>query len=129
MTVSYDNDSDTDSTSSSTASEEEFSSYPRPTTDWQHHRPLIESHGFFLDTVTDVKQFYDRYWEGAPLVEKLRCAEYTRACGYEDGSALCGDPGLVGIFVFTIFGVNSQHTFSLITCSGVEGQAMAKGLS
>ncbi|KAI0322227.1 kinase-like domain-containing protein [Amylostereum chailletii] len=94
MTASYDNDSDTDSISSSNASENEFNSYPCPATDWQHHRCLIESRGFLLDTVTDVKQFYDRYWEGAPLAEKLRCAEYTRACGYEDGSVLCGDPGL-----------------------------------
>lgn len=59
--------------------------------DWERHRKIIEQRGFHLDTVRDVKHFYEVYWgeEGAK-----HCAEYSRICNLPDDSALCKDPGL-----------------------------------
>ena len=93
MSRDHNFDTDTASNSSSnSSSEDEDEVNRRVCPDWERHREIIEQRGFHLDTVRDVKHFYEVYWgeEGAK-----HCAEYSRICNLPDDSALCKDPGLV----------------------------------
>lgn len=94
--ISDDSDSDTTSEHSSTSSlEDEDEVNARCTPNWDLHRSHLLCHGFHLDTVKDVKQFYERYWSSGGM-KKQPVAEYSRACSSDDEDALCKDPGLVG---------------------------------
>lgn len=102
-----DSDSDTASDSSSTSSvEDEDEVNARCTPNWDFHRSTLLRHGFHLDTVKDVKQFYERYWRSSGL-NKQPVAEYSRACSSDDEDALCKDPGLVsassGLLFINVF--------------------------
>lgn len=91
---SSDSDSDASSDSSSTSSlEDEDEVNARCTPNWEFHRSTLLQHDFHLDTVKDVKQFYERYWSSGGM--KKPVAEYSRACAFDNEDALCKDPGLV----------------------------------
>jgi hypothetical protein len=65
---------------------------------WPSYVVLIESRGFRLDTVRDVKDFYERYGEQLDLcaIDLVKCMpSYSRACEASNDNALCKDPGLV----------------------------------
>ncbi|KAA1471136.1 hypothetical protein DENSPDRAFT_776046 [Dentipellis sp. KUC8613] len=85
---------DTDSVLSSSSSEDEDSLNIRVSPNWERYRGLFEDHGFHLDTVGDVKRFYEAYWERCAPGSDRQSAGYTRACGFRDDKALCKDPGL-----------------------------------
>lgn len=92
---SDDSGSDSASESSSNSSfEDEDEVNARCCPNWDLHRGPLLRHGFHLDTVKDVKQFYERYWSSSGM-KTQPVAEYSRACSSDDEDALCKDPGLV----------------------------------
>lgn len=91
-----DADSDSSSDDSSTASlDDEDEINARCSPNWEFYRSTLLHHGFQLDTVKDVKQFYERYWSSGGKKHLSSGAEYARACAFQDENALCKDPGLV----------------------------------
>ncbi|THH16353.1 hypothetical protein EW146_g4271 [Bondarzewia mesenterica] len=92
MSRFYDSDTKAASNpSSSSSSEDEDDVNARVRPDWEIYRDLLEHRGFHLDTVRDVKQFYEGYWGDKGTKQS---AGYSRACGLSDDAALCKDPGL-----------------------------------
>lgn len=79
----------------------------RVTPFWPRYRAIIEQRGFHLDTFRDVKEFYERYWEGRRLADfdsaRHAVGGYTRACRGmgDDDNALCRDAGLVRVSLGT----------------------------
>lgn len=96
--LSYSSESDS---GDSSGGEDEDELNTRLTPHWPSYRAAIEARGFRLDTYRDVKQFYERYWEGRRLedIDELKHrigGGYQRACNaQENEDALCRDAGLV----------------------------------
>ena len=97
--LSFSSASSTSSSSSLDEDEDELNTRLNP--HWPSYRAAIEARGFHLDTYRDVKQFYERYWEGRRLedIDELKHrvgGGYQRACSaQENEDALCRDAGLV----------------------------------
>jgi hypothetical protein len=85
-----DSDSGSDSTTSTSSSIDEDHVNSRLTPYWPAYRYVMESRGFRLDTVHDVKEFYRCHGRHLP--------GYSRACRNIDDDQLCRDDGLVIIF-------------------------------
>lgn len=67
---------------------------------WCAYRHVLERRGFRLDTCRDVKQWYQKYWEG--LLDRGQDVTrdlpgYNRACSIKDENELCKDAGLVSL--------------------------------
>jgi len=80
---------------SSSVDEEDFNGRVYP--DWQHYRPLMTHRGYRLDTVRDVRLYYEQYW--ASLAQQPSQAKFRSTCkGYprseEADDDLCRDRGL-----------------------------------
>jgi hypothetical protein len=78
------------SPSISSADDEEFNR--RITPHWPTYNNMLLSRGFRLDTIRDVKEFYN---SGGRTAHPLEIPGYLRAHNASD-DALCPDPGLVG---------------------------------
>ncbi|KAH7926315.1 hypothetical protein BV22DRAFT_1033031 [Leucogyrophana mollusca] len=91
----WDRDSLSSNASSSVSSFDDDEVNARVAPDWTTHRHFIELRGFRLDTVRDVKDYYQRHYVG---VECQRVdgylSGYSRACAGRDDNALCKDAGL-----------------------------------
>lgn len=87
------------SPSSSVASFDEDDVNVRVAPNWCAYRHLLERRGYRLDTCRDVKQWYQKYWEGLRAqgydVTSRELPGYTRACSVPDENELCKDAGLV----------------------------------
>ncbi|KAI0780837.1 kinase-like domain-containing protein [Trametes elegans] len=91
--------SDDASTSSSTSqsSLDEDAVNMRVTPYWCAYRSVIESRGFRLDTIKDVKEWYHDYWAGLRSQGHSVSKDlpgYIRACRGQDENELCRDDGL-----------------------------------
>lgn len=90
-------DSESDSSTCSSSSDDEDSLNTRIIPNWCSYRHIIQRRGFRLDTCRDVKQFYQRYWEGL-LAQGCDVSRdlpgYLRACNGQDDNDLCKDIGL-----------------------------------
>ncbi|KAI0054101.1 hypothetical protein FA95DRAFT_1480565 [Auriscalpium vulgare] len=73
----------------SSASDDDDDVNYRLTPNWDRYRGLLERCGFHLDTVNDVKRFYEHRMEDSP-----RPFGYYHERLFRDGTALCKDPGL-----------------------------------
>ncbi|KZT09443.1 uncharacterized protein LAESUDRAFT_741744 [Laetiporus sulphureus 93-53] len=90
-------ESDSESIASATSSVDEEDVNTRLAPNWCHYRHIIGRRGFRLDTCSDVKQFYQRYWEGlvAQGCDVPRdWPGYLRACNGGGDDELCKDVGL-----------------------------------
>jgi len=84
------------STSSSASSIDEDEVNARVSPDWEKYRSPIESRGFRLDTVRDVKEHYRRHCSNTDKRElHAYLSGYHRALARNDEDALCKDDGLV----------------------------------
>lgn len=86
------------SSASSTASLDDDDVNSRKAPNWCAYRHLLDRRGYRLDTCRDVKQWYQKYWEGmlAQGYDVTRdLPGYTRACSIKDENELCKDAGLV----------------------------------
>ena len=94
-------ESDDDSVLSPISSGDEYDDEDvnaRRAPNWCAYRHVIERRGFRLDTCRDVKQWYQKYWEGLQargLDVPRDLPGYTRACSIKDENELCKDAGLV----------------------------------
>ncbi|KIJ44063.1 hypothetical protein M422DRAFT_30600 [Sphaerobolus stellatus SS14] len=84
---------------SPTSSVDEEDCNSRVTPDWSHYRPLLLKHGYHLDTVGDVRAYYEHYWanqchEGSSNSRSglLSCKGYP--CPDRLDDELCKDRGL-----------------------------------
>ncbi|KAH7914692.1 kinase-like protein [Hygrophoropsis aurantiaca] len=92
----WDHDSSSSSTSSSSSSvDEDDIINARVAPDWTIYRRFIEQRGYRLDTVRDVKDYYQRHCVG-PARQHIDqyLPGYGRACAGLDDDALCRDAGL-----------------------------------
>lgn len=92
MSSSFEGDTDSISSNSSSAvSLDDDQTNSRLDPHWSKYRNIFECHGYHLETVRDVKDYYRDY-----DVESCRMSPaYRRACALQDDNALCKDPGLV----------------------------------
>lgn len=99
-----DSESDVSTCSASSTDEDEVNVRISP--NWCSYRDLIQRRGFRLDTCKDVKQFYQRYWEGIVSKDCNILKEYPgylRACNSNDDNELCKDAGLVSCRMDNLF--------------------------
>ncbi|KIM65301.1 hypothetical protein SCLCIDRAFT_1212469 [Scleroderma citrinum Foug A] len=91
MSSSFEGDTDSISSNSSSAiSLDDDQTNSRIDPHWSKYRNIFECHGYHLETVRDVKDYYRDY-----DVESYRMSPaYRRACALQDDNALCKDPGL-----------------------------------
>jgi len=131
LSLTHDLDSYSDSTSSSSSSsvdEDELNVRVLP--HWEIYRDLFENRGFHLDTVGDVKRFYESYWAETSSDRYKYSVGYSRACGQRDDTALCKDPGLVcRTYRRSPFFCTEHHLCSMTTSFGAVGLRTAHGLS
>ena len=91
-------ESDDESLLSSTSSLDEEDVNVRVAPNWCAYRNTIERRGTRLDTCADVKQWYQKYWDGLSAHGQDVTHDlpgYTRACSIKDENELCKDAGLV----------------------------------
>ncbi|KAG6814368.1 hypothetical protein H0H92_010954 [Tricholoma furcatifolium] len=85
-----------DSPASSDSSFDEDEVNRRITPNWEHYRDTLRTRGFRLETVRDVKQFYERYSQHIDVDLTSSHSGYRRVCESQDEDALCPDAGLPG---------------------------------
>ncbi|OAX44687.1 kinase-like protein [Rhizopogon vinicolor AM-OR11-026] len=91
----WDLESIASSTSSSASSFDEDEVNARISPYWTKYRSLIERRGFQLDTVRDVKEYYQRHCSNIDKQElHTYLSGYHRALARSDEDALCKDAGL-----------------------------------
>ncbi|KAI0065361.1 hypothetical protein BV25DRAFT_1821753 [Artomyces pyxidatus] len=91
----FDDDSGSDSgSSSSSLSVDDSQLNHRLSPNWERYRNILEYRGFHLDTVNDVKLFYESRRQVASSSVLQDPWGYSRACALSEGNALCRDPGL-----------------------------------
>lgn len=84
------------SSTSSTSSFDEDEVNSRVSPDWAKYRCPIASRGFQLDTVRDVKEYYQRHHSNTDKRElHAYLSGYHRVSARSDEDALCKDAGLV----------------------------------
>jgi hypothetical protein len=98
--LTLDNPPTSPSSSVSSVDDEEVNR--RITPHWPTFNNMFLSRGFRLDTVRDVKEFYN---SGGRTTHPLEIPGYLRACECSDDDALCPDPGLVGSSESSVFTV------------------------
>lgn len=79
------------SASSSTLSSDDDQTNTRLDPNWSKYRNIFECHGYHLETVRDVKDYYRHH----DMDERRMSPAYRRARALQDDDALCNDPGLV----------------------------------
>jgi hypothetical protein len=104
----YDSDSDSTASNGSSIDEDYINSHVTPY--WPAYQYTLENHGFHLDTVRDVKEFYGCHGQHLP--------GYSRACRGLDDDELCRDDGLVNAPI-KLRSFGPLTCCSLTICSGV----------